>query len=150
MLSSVRRFTGNEFDGGDPERPEIGFRSVSTLQDDFRCLFPRDSVSLGGETPTKVHTGIDTYHEQRSPYKRILHTLCTPQLTRNPEIRQLDLSRVRKDDVGGFNVSMDDPLAVEVFETVQDFSQNDGCLRFVQWSRFDLGIEDGRFRVSFS
>lgn len=79
-----------------------------------------------------------TDHEQRRPDKRILDTLGAPQLPGYAEIGELDLARIGKDDVGRFDVPVNDSLAVEVGETVQDLTEDDGCLRFVQGSRFDL------------
>jgi len=34
---------------------------------------------------------------------------------------------------------MDDPLSMEIFQAVQDFPDDDGRLRFVECSGFDLG-----------
>ena len=53
-----------------------------------------------------------TDHEQRRPDERILDTLGAPQLPGYAEIGELDLARIGKDDVGRFDVPVDDPLAV--------------------------------------
>lgn len=53
-----------------------------------------------------------TDHEQRRPDERILDTLGASQLPGYAEIGELDFARIGKDDVGRFNVTVDDPLAV--------------------------------------
>jgi hypothetical protein len=60
--------------------------------------------------------------------------LSTRQYSTHTKVDELDVSRFSKKDVGSFDIAVDDTVLVEVFETSQRFTTNQGNLFFFQFN----------------
>jgi hypothetical protein len=56
----------------------------------------------------------------------------------NAKISELYFSRLREQDIGGFDVAMELVLAVQVFEAEEDLVADGGDMRFGEGAGFEL------------
>lgn len=111
---SERRLSIRELHGSDAQGPDIGLEAVPILLDDF-----------GG-------------HPEWRADECVALRLDVGQLGRNAKVGQLDLASLRKQDIGGLDVSMDLALLVQVLDAQQQFAADDGNVRLAKVGRFQL------------
>lgn len=102
----VGRLSLCEFDGSDPQRPDIRFAIVLVLRQHLRA------------------------HPKRTPDEGVLVGQGVHQLGRYPEIGQLDVAEFIDEDVSCFNVAMDRLALVQILEPQQGRLQNRGNMLF--------------------
>jgi hypothetical protein len=111
VVLGQRRFPFRHFDSGDTQTPNIRLRVVPGLSD-----------NLWG-------------HPERGPNE------CVPQSRRelggDTEIGELDFSRSGEKNVGGFDITVDGALVVEVVETEEEFAADDGDVGFRKDTSFE-------------
>lgn len=88
--TGMGRLAVDHFNGSNAQRPNVGLIIVPGLLDDLRG------------------------HPERRADESVALGFDVGQLGRNPKIRQLDLPRMRQEYVGGFDVAVDFPFAVQV------------------------------------
>lgn len=94
-------FSVGQLQRSDAERPDVSFVVVSRLFDDFRG------------------------HPEGSAYKGVLFGHCGRELTRDSKVSKLDLSIRAKEDVGGFDVSVQLVVVVQIFQTHEQLANDD-------------------------
>jgi hypothetical protein len=79
-----------------------------------------------------------THHPERSPHKGESPTHRIAQLTRDAEIRQLDISLFANKNIGSLDITMNFPDRMKVFQPEQHLAHRNSDLRFREWSGFQL------------
>jgi hypothetical protein len=111
---SKRRLSIRQLHGGDTQGPDVRLEAVPILLDDF-----------GG-------------HPEWRTNECVALRLDVGQLGRNAKVGQLDFASLRKQDIGGLDISMDLALLVQVLDAQQQFAADDGNVRLAKVGRFQL------------
>jgi hypothetical protein len=110
----VRGFSIGHLHGRDTQRPDVSLEVISSLLD---------------------HLG---RHPERGPDKSVALRFDVGQLRCDPKVGQLDFAGLGEKDVGGFDITVDLPFAMEIVEAQQELAADDGNVRFAEDTGFEL------------
>lgn len=137
MFVGMRGLSLGELECGDTERPDIRLGVVSGL--------PRDYLwGLRNASENALIRNAKTHHPERRPDKRKPPTHGIAQLTRDAEIRKLDIPLLADEYIGSLDIPMNLADRVKVFKTEQHLAHRDGDLRLREWSGFQLFLDQRR------